>query len=84
MRFANPRDIRNEGANLFSTAQNAQPAGPQARLEPGAIERSNVKPVLEMSRLVEVQRAYSSITGVLGRADELRRDAIRRLADLQS
>lgn len=82
VRFANPRDLRSEGVNLFSTAQNAQPAGPQVRVEPGALERSNVKPVIEMSRLVEVQRAYSSISSVLGRADELRRDAIRRLADL--
>lgn len=82
VRFNNPGQLRNEGANLFSTAENPQPAGPQARVEPGALERSNVKPVVEMSRLVEVQRAYSSITGVLGRADELRRDAIRRLADI--
>jgi flagellar basal-body rod protein FlgF len=37
-----------------------------------------------MSRLVEVQRAYSSLTSIMGRTDELRRDAIRRLADVQS
>lgn len=81
-RFNSPAQMRSEGQNLFSTTENPQPAGPQARVQPGAIERSNVKPVIEMSRLVEVQRAYSSITGILGRADEMRRDAIRRLADL--
>jgi flagellar basal-body rod protein FlgF len=37
-----------------------------------------------MSRLIEVQRAYASISSMVGRTDELRRDAIRRLADLQS
>jgi len=83
-RFANPRDLRNEGSNLFSSVAPAQPAGPQARVETGVIERSNVKPVLEMSRLIEVQRAYASISSMVGRTDELRRDAIRRLADLQS
>jgi flagellar basal-body rod protein FlgF len=83
-RFANPRDLRNEGGNLFSSVGPAQPAGPQIRVESGVVERSNVKPVLEMSRLVEVQRAYSSITSMMGRTDELRRDAIRRLADVQS
>lgn len=82
VRFNNPRNMRSEGDNLFSTTDASLPAGPQARVQPGAVERSNVKPVIEMSRLVEVQRAYSSITGVLGRADEMRRDAIRRLADL--
>jgi flagellar basal-body rod protein FlgF len=84
VRFANPRELRNEGGNLFSTIAQPQPAGPQARVETGAIERSNVKPVLEMSRMVEVQRAYASISSMIGRADELRRDAIRRLADVQS
>ena len=33
---------------------------------------------------VSVQRAYASISSMVGRTDELRRDAIRRLADLQS
>ncbi len=83
-RFNNARDLRNEGGNLFSSAAQPQPAGPQVRVETGTIERSNVKPVLEMSRLVEVQRAYSSLTSIMGRTDELRRDAIRRLADVQS
>jgi flagellar basal-body rod protein FlgF len=84
VRFANPRDLRNEGSNLFSSAAQPQPAGPTARVETGSLERSNVKPILEMSRMVEVQRSYSSITSLMGRTDELRRDAIRRLADVQS
>jgi flagellar basal-body rod protein FlgF len=84
VRFANPRDLRNEGSNLFSAQAQPQPAGPTARVEIGALERSNVKPILEMSRMIEVQRAYSSITSLMGRTDELRRDAIRRLSDVQS
>jgi flagellar basal-body rod protein FlgF len=83
-RFAAPQTLRHEGSNLFSSPTPAQPAGPQARVETGALERSNVKPVVEMSRMIEVQRAYSSITGIVARADELRRDAIRRLSDVQS
>ena len=38
-----------------------QPAGLAGRLEPGALERSNVKPVIEMTRLMEVNRAYTSV-----------------------
>jgi flagellar basal-body rod protein FlgF len=82
--FANPRALRHEGGNLFSSPTPPQPAGPLARVEAGALERSNVKPVLEMSRLVEVNRAYSSISSLMSRAEDLRRDAIRRLADVQS
>ncbi len=84
VRFADPKALRNEGANLFSATTQPQPAGPTARVETGALERSNVKPIIEMSRMIEVQRAYSSITSLMGRADELRRDAIRRLSDVQS
>ncbi len=84
VKFANPRDLRNEGGNLFSSAAAPQPAGPQVRVETGVVERSNVKPVLEMTRMVEVQRAYSTISSLMGRTDELRRDAIRRLSDVQA
>ena len=47
----------------------------------GAIERSNVKPVVEMSRLIDVNRSYTNIASMIGRMDELRRSAISRLAD---
>jgi flagellar basal-body rod protein FlgF len=50
-------------------------------LQSGAIERSNVKPVIEMTRLIEVNRSYQSVTSTVGRMDELRRSAIRQLAD---
>ncbi len=79
--FADPASLRNEGANLFSATTPAQAAGPGARIEAGAIERSNVKPVLEMSRLMEVSRAYTSVAGMLSRMDELRRSAIQRLGE---
>jgi flagellar basal-body rod protein FlgF len=79
--FENPQLLRNEGTNLFSSPNVGQAAGATSRLEPRAIERSNVKPVIEMSRLIEVNRSYSSVAGMVGRLDELRRTAISRLAD---
>jgi flagellar basal-body rod protein FlgF len=81
VRFADPQTLRNEGMNLFSSPNAGQPAGATSRLEPRAIERSNVRPVIEMSRLIEVNRSYSSVAGMVGRMDELRRTAISRLAD---
>ncbi len=81
VRFADPQTLRNEGANLFSSTVAAEPAGQTSRLEAGAIERSNVKPILEMSRLMDVNRTYTSVAGMVSRMDELRRTAIQRLAD---
>lgn len=80
--FADPRNLQSESQNLFSSTTPANPAGPTARVEPGAVERSNVKPVFEMSRLIEVNRSYASVTSMLQRMDEMRRSAIQRLADV--
>jgi flagellar basal-body rod protein FlgF len=73
--------LKNEGANLFSAAIAGQPATGSSRLEPGAIERSNVKPIVEMSRLIEVNRSYANVASMVSRMDEIRRSAITRLAD---
>jgi flagellar basal-body rod protein FlgF len=80
VRFDRPQALSNEGANLFSAAEQPQPAL-ASRVQGGAIERSNVKPVLEMSRLIDVNRNYTSVAGMISRMDELRRSAISRLAD---
>jgi flagellar basal-body rod protein FlgF len=80
VRFDQPQQLQNMGANLFASSQAAQPAV-NVKLEGGAIERSNVKPVVEMSRLIDVNRSYTAIAGMISRMDELRRSAISRLAD---
>ncbi|MGL4243075.1 MAG: flagellar hook-basal body complex protein [Beijerinckiaceae bacterium] len=78
----NPQVLRNEGSNLFSTAVPLQAAQPRdARLMVGEIEKSNVKPVLEISRLMELSRAYQNVASLMQRTDEIRRGAITRLAD---
>ncbi len=84
VRFANPAALASDGNNLFSSATPAQAAGPEARLEPGAIERSNVKAVVELTRLMEVQRNYQSVANMMTKSDEQRSRAISRLADQQA
>jgi flagellar basal-body rod protein FlgF len=81
VRFADPQTLANEGDNLFSSTAPAQPMGPAGKVEPGALERSNVKPVIEMSRLIEVSRAYQNLASMIQRTDELRRSAIQKLAE---
>ncbi len=79
----NPQVLRNEGQNLFSTAVPLQPAQARdARLAIGEIEKSNVKPVMEISRLLELSRAYQNVASLMQRTDEIRRSAIARLADV--
>jgi flagellar basal-body rod protein FlgF len=82
VRFADPRTLKNEGGNLFSSTVAGVPAENTSSLESGALERSNVKPVLEMSRLIEVNRAYASLAAIMQSMDGLRSTAITKLADV--
>ena len=82
VRFADPRRCATKAPT------SSRPTAPPRRRRrgrgsrPGAIERSNVKPVLEMSRLIEVNRAYATVAAMMQRNDDLRRSAIERLASV--
>lgn len=80
VRFANPQALENVGANLFTARAQPEPAT-LARVQSGYVERSNVKPVLEISRMIEVNRAYQSVASLVSRTDEVRKSAIQRLGE---
>ncbi len=82
VRFPNPQALRNEGGNTYSSTGQPQPAGLDGRLETGALERSNVRPVIEMPRLMDVNRSDAMVSNTISRLDDLRGTAIRRLADV--
>ncbi len=75
--------LRPEGGSLFASDRNPAPAT-DARVAQGMVEKSNVQPVLEISRMIEVSRAYQSLASTLERTDRLRRDAIDSLAEVSA
>lgn len=77
-----PKALQSDGSSLIKTDTPLPPAGATVRVQGGAVEHSNVRPVIEMSRLIEVNRAYANIAGMLQRSDELRRTAVEKLAGL--
>ncbi|WP_026362761.1 flagellar basal-body rod protein FlgF [Methylopila sp. M107] len=82
-RFSNLQDLKKDGGSLFSSAATPdETANVRTRVLQGAVEKSNVKPIAEMSRLIEVTRAYESVTSMLSKTDELRRSSIERLAEV--
>lgn len=76
--FDNNSDLKKEAGLLFSTSQAPQ-AAENAKLHQGLIEKSNVQPVVEMTKMIETMRAYQSISRALQKTDELRTNAISRL-----
>lgn len=81
VRFANQQQLENAGANLFIARTPAE-ALPNVRMQSGYVERSNVSPVMEISRMIEVNRQYQSIANLISKQDETRRSAIQKLAEM--
>ncbi|RYE53354.1 MAG: flagellar basal-body rod protein FlgF [Rhizobiaceae bacterium] len=78
--FADPQAATREGNNLWA-ANDAQPAT-QTRVVQGAIEKSNVSGIAEMTEMIRVQRAYESVASMQDKQDEMRRSAIQRLGQV--
>jgi flagellar basal-body rod protein FlgF len=84
VRFENPSQMIKQGDNLFAVNDDVAPlpVEPRTTVLQGSIEKSNVHSVLEIGRMIEVTRAYTSLASLMSRTDELRRTAIERLADV--
>lgn len=82
VRFENTAVLSKQGDNLYSSSTEPQPAGNTSGVIQGSLEKSNVQPIMEMGRMIEITRAYTTLAGLMNRADELRRSAIERLADV--
>jgi flagellar basal-body rod protein FlgF len=81
--FARPQDLKKDGASTFMAPPTVQQVAPSGvRIVQGAIEKSNVRAVVEMSRMIELTRAYSEVANTLAQQGETRRAAIERLAEV--
>lgn len=78
--FARPADLKKVGETLFE-GKDAQPAT-LPRVVQGQIEKSNVKAVVEISRLIEVGRSYQNVAKWMSEVDDQRRNAIEKLAQV--
>ena len=71
--------LKKEGDNLFSS-QAAGTPDIESRVLQGALEKSNVKPVNEIARLIEITRSYTTIAQMIENTSKLRQTAIERLS----
>lgn len=79
--FANEGELEKSGSSLFATEQTPEPAL-GVEVVQGAIEQSNVQPILEMTKMIEVMQAYRSISDLMQRAEELERRALREAGEV--
>jgi flagellar basal-body rod protein FlgF len=80
--FADAQKLLKEGLNLYS-GEGAQP-DLKSTVRQGFIEKSNVNGVAEMSRMIEVTRAYTQISTLLQQQSDLHKTAIEKLSEVPS
>jgi flagellar basal body rod protein FlgG len=82
--FATPRLLQKDGTSTYMAPPGitAQEAAPDAKVTQGAIEKSNVQSVTEMSRMIEITRTYTQIAQILQNQSDMRRSAIDKLAEV--
>ncbi|MEK0085949.1 flagellar basal-body rod protein FlgF [Benzoatithermus flavus] len=75
--FAREEALTRIGSGLYESAESPAPAQ-GARVVQGALEGSNVQPVLEMTTMLETVRAFESAQRLLDTQHELERQAIEK------
>ncbi len=67
------------GAGLYVTDEEPQPAPADTKVAQGLLEGSNVKPVVEMTQMIEIQRNYMSAQKVIENENDRIRNMITKL-----
>ncbi len=77
--FEQPQAVTPAADGLYLTDQQPEPAT-KTKVVQGMIEESNVQPVLELTRMLGVARAYGSIKDFLDQENTRQRNTIDKLA----
>jgi flagellar basal-body rod protein FlgF len=78
--FPNEQALGHAGGGLFAADDTPLPASTGTRVVQGALEGSNVQPVLEMTAMLASSRAFEGAQRLLELEHELERQAIERTA----
>lgn len=82
--FANLRDLEKENANYYKPVDNKvqEEMSTNFELQQGYLEASNVNPVIEMTEMIDLHRAYESQQRVILTIDEIDGQAISKVGKL--
>ena len=83
-RFQTLGALEKAGDNLYRNTSNQQPQPAEgARVRQGMLEGSNVQPILEITRMIEVSRAYEQMAKMMDSTAELSKSAVQRMGKVQ-
>jgi flagellar basal-body rod protein FlgF len=79
--FANPQQLQKDGGSTFKPPAGVTPqAATGAKIVQGELEKSNVRGVVEMSRMIEITRSYMQIASMLQQQSDVSQQSIDKLA----
>jgi flagellar basal-body rod protein FlgF len=67
--FQNPQELKKVSNTLFSSKQQPEPVE-QPHVVQGKLELSNVQPIIEMTRMIDIHRSYEKAKSLIGKEDE--------------
>jgi flagellar basal-body rod protein FlgF len=81
--FAPNQPLRKDTSSTFAAEQGVAPQPVTTpRVVQGALEKSNVQSVVEMTRMIEVTRNYTTVANLFQSENDMRRNAIDKLAEV--
>lgn len=80
--FESPEHLILSGDNLLRAGDEREIAVATPNVEQGALEQSNVEPVLEMNRMIEIQRMFQATQNMLETDHDMKRSTIRTLTQV--
>jgi flagellar basal-body rod protein FlgF len=83
-RFGDANALTKDSLSTWRTDAAAENPLSTTRVIQGSVEQSNVKTVVQLTRMIDVTRAYTNLASLMKSGDELRQEAIKSLADVQA
>ena len=84
VRFPEALTLDRAGNNLMRADENARPEPVrEVKVRSGMLEQSNVRPIVEITQMISVQRAYEQTARMIDRMEEMRKKGTSQLARAQ-
>jgi flagellar basal-body rod protein FlgF len=82
--FADLSALSKQGGGLYSNSTNVQPTPTtDATIKQGMLEASNVQPIIQVTDLIRINRAYSAMAQMMSDTASLSETAIQKLGSVQ-
>lgn len=76
--FTHEQEMKKVGDSLYSSDETPAPATSSSILQ-GAIEQSNVRPVIEITKMMNLVRTYEQVAQAMSQANDLSKEAVKEL-----